>query len=262
MGKIIAVANQKGGGGKTSIVKNVGIGLARHGKKVLLVDADPQGSLTICLGKKEPDEIEYTLAKILTNIQVTPEDSEIDYGVIKHSEGIDFVPANIELADMEVALVNSLCREYVLKKYIDRIKNRYDYVLIDCMPSLGMLTVNALACADSVLIPVQAAYLSVKGLQQLERTVARVKSFLNEKLEVEGIVINLVDFRTNYSRNIADSVVEVYGKRVHVYDTVIPTAVKLSECCVAGQSIYEYDPNGKAADAYNRLVSEVIANAR
>lgn len=255
MSKVIAVANQKGGVGKTSVVVNLGIGLARSGHRVLLIDADPQGSLTISLGNKEPDKLSRTITEVLMNI--LREESVDDYGILHHSEGVDYVPANIELANLEVTLVNSLCREYVLKKYVELVRLDYDYILIDCMPSLGMMTTNALACADSVLIPVQASYLSVKGLLQLERTITRVRSFLNEQLYIEGIVINLYDCRTNYARDISQSIAHVYDERVYVFKTIIPSSVRVAESSAAGQSIFLYDPTGKATEAYLSLLKEV-----
>ena len=166
MCRTIAIANQKGGVGKTTTCVNLGIGLARAGKKVLLVEADAQGSMAVSLGIREPDELDVTLVNIMEKV-INDEDVEPGEGIIHHEEGIDFIPANIELAGLETSLVNVMSREQVLRLYLDGIKAGYDYILIDCMPSLGMITINALVAADSVLIPVEAAYLPVKGLQQL-----------------------------------------------------------------------------------------------
>lgn len=173
MCKVIAVSNQKGGVGKTVSCVNLGIGLAQEGKKVLMIDADPQGSLTISLGYEEPDEMEYSLATLMMNI-VNDEKLNIEKTILHHKEGVDLIPANIELSAIEVSLVNAMSRELILRSMVDRLREFYDYIIIDCMPSLGMMTINALACADSVLIPVQAAYLPVKGLQQLIKTIGRV----------------------------------------------------------------------------------------
>ena len=183
MCKIIAIANQKGGVGKTTTTSNLGIGLAKHGKKVLLIDADAQGSLTDSLGFTEPDKLEETLATALGNI-INDEDMEADYGILKHKEGIDLMPGNIELSGLEVSLVNVMSRELVMRSYIELVKDNYDYILIDCMPSLGMITINAFACADSILIPVQAAYLPAKGLQQLIKTIGKVRRQINPKLTI------------------------------------------------------------------------------
>ena len=169
---VMAVVNQKGGTGKTTTCENLGVGLAMEGKKVLLVDTDPQASLTICLGHPVPDQLSPTLSdmmgKILSEQPIAPGE-----GILHHPEGVDLMPANIELSGLEVSLVNAMSRETILKQYLDTVKQNYDFILLDCMPSLGMLTVNALAAADNVLIPVQAAYLPAKGLEQLLQTINR-----------------------------------------------------------------------------------------
>ena len=190
--KVLALCSQKGGVGKTTSCVNLAVGLAREGKRVLVVDNNPQGSMTASLGYHNPDELNVTLATILMKI-VNEETFDDSLGILRHEEGIDLLPANIELAGMEVSLVNFMSRELVLRQYIDQVKNLYDYVLIDCMPSLGMLTINALACADAVLIPVQAAYLPVKGLEDLIRTIGKVRRQLNRGLSIEGILITMVD---------------------------------------------------------------------
>lgn len=249
MCRVIAVSNQKGGVGKTVSCVNLGIGLAQEGKKVLLIDADPQGSLTISLGYEEPDEMEYSLATLMMNI-VNDEKLNIEKTILHHKEGVDLIPANIELSAIEVSLVNAMSRELILRSMVDRLREFYDYIIIDCMPSLGMMTINALACADSVLIPVQAAYLPVKGLQQLIKTIGRVKKQLNPKLKIEGILLTMVDNRTNYARDISLMVYDTYSASIKVFGTEIPMSVRASEVSVEGGSIYSYDPKGKAAFAY------------
>lgn len=259
MCKVIAVANQKGGVGKTTTTSNLGIGLANQGKRVLLIDADAQGSLTASLGFSEPDKINISLATIMANL-INEVEMEPEYGILKHDEGIDLMPGNIELSGMEVSLVNVMSRERILCNYIEQEREKYDYILIDCMPSLGMITINALAAADSILIPVQAAYLPVKGLEQLIKTIGKVKRQINPKLEIEGILLTMVDSRTNFARDISNLLVENYGDRVKIFKNSIPMSVRAAEISAEGISIYKHEPNGKVADAYHSLTEEVLGN--
>ena len=261
MCKVIAIANQKGGVGKTTTAVNLGIGLAKEGKKVLLVDADPQGSLTASLGYTEPDGIKITLATILTAI-INEEDFQADAGILHHSEHVDIMPGNIELSALEVSMGNVMSRELILKEYIECIREDYDYILIDCMPSLGMMTINALVASDAVLIPVQAAYLPVKGLQQLIKTIALVKKRLNRKLVIQGILLTMVDFRTNYAKDIAAKVRETYGEKIEIFENSIPMSVKAAETSAEGISIYLHSPKSKVSDAYRNLTWEVLRNEK
>ena len=258
MCKVIAIANQKGVVGKTTTTSNLGIGLAKQGKKVLLIDEDAQGSLTASLGIQEPDRLEITLATIMSNI-INDEESP-EPGILKHEEGVDFMPGNIELSGLETSLVNVMSRETVLRTYIEQQKANYDYILIDCMPSLGMITINAFTCADSILIPVQAAYLPVKGLEQLIKTIGKVKRQINPKLKIEGILLTMVDNRTNYAKDISNLLIENYGNRVRIFENSIPMSVRAAEISAEGVSIYKHDPNGKVASAYQSLTEEVIGD--
>ncbi len=258
MCRVIAVANQKGGVGKTTTCVNLGIGLARAGKKVLLVEADAQGSMAVSLGIAEPDELDVTLVNIMEKV-INDEDVEPGEGIIHHTEGIDFIPANIELAGLETALVNVMSRETILRQYLNSVKEEYDFAIIDCMPSLGMITINALVAADSVLIPVEAAYLPVKGLQQLI-TIGRVHRKLNPTLGIMGILLTKVDRRTNFAKDISAQIQEVYGNRVHIFENCIPLSVKAAETTAEGKSIYLHDPKGIVAGGYHSLTQEVLAD--
>lgn len=257
---VIAVANQKGGTAKTTTCENLGIGLADSGKSVLLVDCDPQGSLTIALGNQRPDEMEPTLADMMERI-IRDEPILPCEGVLRHPEGVDLMPGNITLSGLEASLVNVMSRETVLKQYLDTLKDRYDYILLDGSPSLGMLTINMLAAADSVLVPVQVQYLSAKGLEQLLGTIAKVKRQINPKLRIEGVLLTMVDGRTNYNKEIAELIRETYGKKLRIYDTPIPRSVRAAEISAEGKSIYRHDPNGKVAAAYRQLTRDVLEDA-
>lgn len=260
MARIIASVNQKGGVGKTTVTINLGIGLANAGKKVLLIDFDPQGSLTDCMGFPEPDEMETTIAKVLMN-SINDVHTEDNYGILQHTEGVDVIPSNIELSGLEVTLVNVMCRELVLKNYLERIKPYYDYILIDCMPSLGILTVNVLAAADSVIIPVKAEKPSARGLQQLLRTIGKVRKNMNPGLAIEGIVPNMVDTRTNYNKDVVSLITDAYGSAIRIFDS-IPQSIRMAETAAEGTSIFSYDKDGKAAKAYESLIWEVIADEK
>lgn len=257
---VIAVVNQKGGTGKTTTCENLGIGLANEGKKVLLVDTDPQGSLTIALGNPRPDDLPVTLTDLMARVMQDQPPLPKE-GILSHEEGVDLVPANITLSGLEVSLVNAMSRETILKQYLETIKGQYDYILLDCMPSLGMLTVNALAASDQVLIPVQANYLSAKGLEQLLQTVNKVKRQINPKLRIEGILLTMVDSRTNYAKEISTLIRDTYGSKLKVYDADIPRSVRAAEISAEGVSIFKHDPGGKVAEAYRSLTKEVLQNA-
>ncbi len=254
--KVIAITNQKGGVGKTTTTVNLGVGLARMGKRVLLIDADPQGSLTISLGVKQPDDLPVSLATVMQDIA---EDNPIPEsgGILRHDEGVDLLPSNIELSGLEMSLVTTMNRESVLRGYLDMVKKDYDYVLIDCMPSLGVMTINALVAADSVIIPSQPNFLSTKGLNLLLHSIAKVKKQINPKLKIDGILLTMVDHRTNNAKDISTALRNGVGQNIRVFETEIPHSVRAAECSISGKSIFAHDKNCTVAAAYEKLTKEV-----
>lgn len=259
MCKVIAICNQKGGVSKTTTTANLGVGLVRAGKKVLVIDADPQGNLSQSLGIENPDELEVALPNIMEQI-MTGEEVDVTQGIVHHKEGLDLMPCNIDLSAVDVSLVHVLSREFIMKTYVDSMREFYDYILIDCMPSLGVITINSLTASDSVLIPVQAAYLPVKGLEQLIKTISLVKKLLNQEIQFEGILISMLNARTNYAKDIMELIREYYGEAIPIFDSKIPFSVKAAETSAAGVSIFTLDKKHPVAQAYEKLTEEVIAH--
>ena len=254
--RVISITNQKGGVAKTTTAVNLGAGLVRNGHRVLLIDADPQGSLTVSLGVKEPDYLDISLATVMQDV-IEGRAFLADEGILHHREGMDLLPSNIELSGLETALFNVMSRETVLKNYIRMVRHQYDYILIDCMPSLGMMTVNALAAADSVIIPTQPSFLSAKGMDLLFRSIARVRRSINPDLAIDGILMTMVDARTNNAREVENALRNGIGQKVRIFQTQIPHSVRAVESTQEGKSIFAYDPKGKVAEAYGKLTEEV-----
>lgn len=255
--EVIAIANQKGGVGKTTTTFNLGVALAHAGKRVLLVDSDPQGDLTTYMGIHDPDNIPVTLSTLMER-SIKDEYINSKEAILKHDEGIDLIPSNLELSSMEVSLVNAMSREFTLRNCLSDIKDKYDYVLIDCMPSLGMITINALACADKVIIPVQSEFLAAKGMSHLMNTVLKVRKQINPNLKVGGILLTMVDGRTNLSKDIASELRSTYGTVFKLYDNQIPRGVKAAESSRMGESVLSYDSSSKVAQSYIDFAKEVL----
>jgi len=254
---IYCLCNQKGGCSKTMSSVSLGVGLAREGKKVLLVDVDAQGSMTASLGYQHPDQMEVTLATVLGAV-ITDSPLPDGGGILHHEEGVDLLPANIEFSGLEVTLVNTMSRETILRQYLQTVRGAYDVIILDCTPSLGMLTINALAAADEIIIPVQAQFLSIKGLEQLIRTISKVKRQINPGLSIAGILVTMADMRTNYARDIVEILHKTYDGKLRIFESIIPLSVRAAETSAEGKSIYLHDPSGKVAAAYEALTRELV----
>ena len=250
MGRIIAVANQKGGVGKTTTSINLAACLAEKGKKVLAVDMDPQGNLTSGLGV-DKDSVEKSIYELIIG--------EVDIKEVINKEvleNLDIIPTSIDLSAAEIELIGVDDKEYILRNAIDQVKDQYDFVIIDCPPSLSMLTINAMTTADSVIVPIQCEYYALEGLSQLIHTVELVKDRLNSKLEIEGVVFTMYDARTNLSLQVVENVKD--NLQQNIYKTIIPRNIRLSEAPSYGLPINKYDPKSTGAESYMRLADEVI----
>lgn len=260
MGKIIAIVNQKGGVGKTTTTRNLGYALAVQGMRVLLIDFDPQASLTVTLGYDDTDAIPVTIATLM-QLAIDDEDLPDQTDYIYHQQGkgatFDFIPCSMELSAVDVSLVNAVCREAVLKGIVAEFKDDYDYIIIDCSPSLGMLTINALVAAQSVMIPVTPEYLSAKGLEILLKNIVRVRKKINPELQISGILYTMYRENLRLTQTVSEIVTEAYGSMIPIYQTRIPYSVKVGESILQGKAIQEYMNTNKVAAAYQELAKEV-----
>jgi len=260
MGKVMVIANRKGGCGKSMTAASLGVGLAREGKKTLIIDADSQHSLTVSMGVTEPDKLPVSLATVISDI-INEKDIDPTAGIIHHSEGVNLMPSNNILAGMEIALAPLIGRETVLRQYIEKVKPLYNYVLIDTAPTLDLLTVNALAAADSTIIPVCPKFLDAKGLELLLKSIAQIRRQINQNLAISGILLTMVDHRANFTREIITLVENAYGGKIRIFGEYIPRSVRAAESTAQGVSIFTHDPNGKVAAAYAALTREVLSDA-
>ena len=260
MCRVIGVANQKGGVGKSAVSCNLGVGLARQGQRVCIIDTDPQGNSTFSFGIEDRDKLENTLSSFIDR-EINERQIPAKEYVLHTKEEVDIIPCNIELASYDYAMMTAYNREHLLERLVKELKGNYDFILLDCSPSLNLMTVNVLTCSDSVLIPVEPATLSLEGLQLLMESIRSMKHKLNRKLRIEGIVINNVEIRQREDRRNIEDLREAYGEKIRIFDSMIPKAVKMRECTAHGVSIFEYDPNGKAAYGFEALSKEVLANA-
>ena len=258
--EVISIANQKGGVGKTTTTFNLGVALANQGKKVLLIDDDPQSNLTTYMGWNDED-IKLSITDVYMNT-LCGKEMNLKECIKKYNDNLDLLPSDIGLSELEMTLVGAMSREYTLKNAIKSIKEDYDYILIDTQPSLGMLPINALACSDKVIIPVQPQYFAAKGMTQLLNTLMQIRKQINPELKIDGIVITLSDVRTNLTKDICSQLKDIYGKSIKIYDTQIPRAIKVAESTAYGKSIFSYDKNSKVAEAYSSLVKEVLSNGK
>ncbi len=250
MGKTIAITNQKGGVGKTTTAINLAAALAAQGKKVLVIDTDPQGNMTSGFGVNK-NEVENTVYELMLGDCSTEEAIQRQV-----KPGVDLIASNVNLAAIEIELMDDDNRYFILKNEVEWVKDKYDYIILDCPPSLSMLTINAMTTADSVIVPIQCEYYALEGLSQLIHTVNLTKSRLNPELDIEGVVFTMYDSRTNLSAQVVENVKD--NLQTRVYDTVIPRNVKLAEAPSYGQPINEYDPKSTGAEAYRKLAIEVI----
>lgn len=260
MGKTIAVSNLKGGTGKSVTSVNLGIGLARQGQRVLLIDGDSQHSLSVSFGIAEPEKLPVTLSTIMTNI-ISDLDCEPSTGIITLKEGVDLLPSNLSLASTELMLVSAIGRELILRQYIEKVKEMYDYIIVDTSPTLGLLTINALAAADCVLIPVVPKYLDAKGLELLLKTISQLRRQINPNLSISGILMTMVDKRANFTKEIISLIESTYGEHIRIFNEHIPHSIRAAETGAKGKSIYVHDPRGRVAEAYTALTMEVLSDA-